>query len=71
MLVSVALRNSTRYFSPTSGSTRLIVTFMPSARFGSMLMPRKSSQNPVGMERITSALPVLGAVPVGMPERSS
>ena len=49
MLVRVALLISTTYFSPLSGVTRLIVKRRPSAFFGSMLMPRKSSHISVDM----------------------
>ena len=54
MLVSVAFSSSIAYFSPMSGVTRLIVTCRPSAFFGSMLMPRKSSHCSVLIERMTS-----------------
>ena len=54
MLVSVALLISTRYFSPLSGVTRLMVKRMPSALRGSMLMAMKSSQFSVDIARIMS-----------------
>ena len=67
MLVSVALLSSTRYFSPLSGVMRLMVKRRPSAFFGSMLMPRKSSHISVDIARTTSGPVMRRGVPPGSP----